>query len=1015
MSNYKLSAPILEGTIPPFYKNSSGGIEFSIPFTMNRAVSWNSISGFKIKIKSVISGKDILNKIVNKSSLENNVLTFTIQDSPSTLYIGQFYKIQIAYLADDDAKTEGYFSSVAISKYTAQPEVYINGLQSGHINAHSYDYTGVYSQEGGDWTEQVYSYKFNVYSNNLELLATSGEILHNVLDDDFNTQNISYDHYTLTSDLESGKIYFIEYCIKTINGLEISSPKYRIQQKQLIDSDMEVSMTANLNYENGYVDIRISSIVKGISGGFFIVSRATEDTNYLQWEEVYRFHIMTNVTNKQIFKDFTVEQGKKYQYSLQQYNTKGLHSKRILLKEPIVIDFEDAFLTDGKRQLKIKYNPKVSSFKRNVLETKVDTIGGAYPFIFRNGRVSYNEFPISGLISYLTDSENLFLTKDQYKTYYNTEDITNFDLVNTNIIKERIFKMEVLNWLTNGEPKIFRSATEGNFIVRLMNSSLTPNDTLGRMIHTFNSTAYEISEFNYENLKKYNIINLDAEQFDTLFVETVEFLQKDYMGRVIGYINRNNIKKNLLPSGQIIKTIKFYNMMPGEEIEITFAGQSQPETIKIGVTGTYLLDVDTNIEKVALCNVSNGYMEYTYEYSKLPTFEQIEDAEIISVPIIQFIGEHDIIKEIKQTPLRKMDSVSFQISDEDEFNNGFYFVEKDGNYILATKEHEDYVSGTNFYTYSQDSENVEAWVDNPKVKGINIHKIIVEKRPLYRIDLNSNTDFIYSVGTLTVDQYNERPYLIHDGNQYKIAESYNGNTNYYLYSLINREESQSILGENIKNFFDQPYFYKDNKNNYHLALNNKQGTYYYQYKINDPWYIYEIGVTEATQDSTTGIITTEFKVLEYYDTFNHKSFKEYNPSLEINNVEWLGFKNTNVNVNEIGKIEFSPTEDIEALQSGNGVMVSLSYSLGNALFKIESEAEAQDGTGKFTQSLCDAINSYKDTLDKLDQSIAESTNDISKWQKMLQIAYDTHIIQLIKAQQYEARERGEQINEAFDY
>ena len=86
------------------------------------------------------------------------------------------------------------------------------------------------------------------------------------------------------------------------------------------------------------------------------------------------------------------------------------------------MDFENAFLTDGKRQLKIKYNPKVSSFKRNVLETKVDTIGGAYPFIFRNGRVSYNEFPISGLISYLSDNENLFLTSDIYKKYPREED-----------------------------------------------------------------------------------------------------------------------------------------------------------------------------------------------------------------------------------------------------------------------------------------------------------------------------------------------------------------------------------------------------------------------------------------------------------------------------------------------------------------------------------------------------------------------------------------------------------------
>jgi hypothetical protein len=54
-----------------------------------------------------------------------------------------------------------------------------------------------------------------------------------------------------------------------------------------------------------------------------------------------------------------------------------------------------------------------------------------------------------------------------------------------NMYRERTFKMEVLEWLNNGKPKIFRSSAEGNFVVRLMNVSLTPNDTVGRMLHTF--------------------------------------------------------------------------------------------------------------------------------------------------------------------------------------------------------------------------------------------------------------------------------------------------------------------------------------------------------------------------------------------------------------------------------------------------------------------------------------------------------------------------------------------------
>ena len=37
----------------------------------------------------------------------------------------------------------------------------------------------------------------------------------------------------------------------------------------------------------------------------------------------------------------------------------------------IKADFEDAFLCDGKRSLKIKFNPKISSFKTTFLESKL--------------------------------------------------------------------------------------------------------------------------------------------------------------------------------------------------------------------------------------------------------------------------------------------------------------------------------------------------------------------------------------------------------------------------------------------------------------------------------------------------------------------------------------------------------------------------------------------------------------------------------------------------------------------
>ena len=71
---------------------------------------------------------------------------------------------------------------------------------------------------------------------------------------------------------------------------------------------------------------------------------------------------------------------------------------------------------------------------------------------------------------------------------------------------ERDFKLEALDWLTNGKPKLFRSPAEGNYIIRLTDVSLSPVDSLGRMLHNFSGTAYEIKEYTHKNLIETGLI-----------------------------------------------------------------------------------------------------------------------------------------------------------------------------------------------------------------------------------------------------------------------------------------------------------------------------------------------------------------------------------------------------------------------------------------------------------------------------------------------------------------------------
>ena len=298
-------------------------------------------------------------------------------------------------------------------------------------------------------------------------------------------------------------------------------------------------------------------------------------------------------------------------------------------------DFEHAFLYDGERQLKIKYNPKVSSFKNDILESKTDTIGGQFPFIFRNGNVKYKEFPISGLISCLLDEENLFMDKENLGQH----DLSS-NLISENIASEREFKLEVLEWLNNGQPKLFRSPTEGNYIVRLMNVSLAPNDTLGRMLHTFTATAYEIAECTYDNLSKLNLISLGDPTVAQLRWETV------LLDRAV---NDNLLKYNAV-------ALYFEGMAPGEKIYID-DGIKRPKEyddegrvlsyaigfeVTIGVTGSYILDLTTGatIKAVKLINAATsdyiyhqGSLTYAYYSKILNRFDLIADVDIIDVPL----------------------------------------------------------------------------------------------------------------------------------------------------------------------------------------------------------------------------------------------------------------------------------------------------------------------------------------------------------------------------------------------
>lgn len=681
----KLYPPYIDGKVPAFC-----GTALKVPFRNNRAVSYDKqVIGMSCKMKTVSTNEWVWTLTITKDDIHYDEKTgqwyalFDLSDRNETrehpdthqietyaewLTVGVFYKIQIAYI--DNSNQVGYFSDVGVTKYTAAPSVTIDGLYSYGTNNALYNYVGVYSQYyGKDVAEREYSYCFTIYDNKGEVFLTSGEQIHN---SSFDTESYeSRDEFYCNKELIANKVYKIKYVVTTINGLVAESQSYILMKKDTVRPAINAHLEAITDFNDGFIELQLIPNDDKFYSGNFAIARSSSVDNFQTWDEICKFTLNKESPLRHLFKDFTVEQGVSYCYSLQQYNTKGLYSNR--MKSNVVIaDFEDMFLFDGERQLKIRFNPTVSSFKNDILEQKIDTIGGRYPFIFRNGNVKYKEFPIGGLISCLQDDQEYFIDK---KNYSSTEYALT-DLVSENIYNERQFKLEVMDWLSNGKPKLFRSATEGNYLVRLLNVSLSPNTTLGRMLHSFTTTAYEIGGTDFSTLTQYNLFktpNLETSimRFKTIKLDGVEMPQwilnnrSQYM-----YTPPTPAQIESAPQKPKLDGISgcylgvFEGVAPDTIFGLDFtttAGDHITEYIKIGETEIYQINAGDNaltaIYPIWTPNISHELPEdrtfdgmFTFGYYTVAVtdnFSQIANFDVED-KMTQFFGLHNnIIDEIE--------------------------------------------------------------------------------------------------------------------------------------------------------------------------------------------------------------------------------------------------------------------------------------------------------------------------------------------------------------------------------
>lgn len=350
-------------------------------------------------------------------------------------------------------------------------------------------------------TEILKNYRIKLYDKEDNLIIDSGDIYLN------NYTYVNEINYTFNYLFQDGEQYRITFEYTTMN-LYTETYNFSFTVVEKVSEKLDATLSAILDPDNGRIGINIKGTSAEQFTGNITIRRTSSESNFTIWEDIFTTAIEKTELDF-IWYDYTIKSGVWYKYCAQKRGGEGSRGIVTFLEEPQMIILDDMFLTANQKQLNIRFNPQISSFKKTVLESKTDTIGSKYPFIKRNGYVGYREFPISGLISCFMDYEKIFTSKEEmygenlelYNEYNQKNKITDFN----DFTFERDFREKVLDFLYADDVKMFRSPTEGNMLVKLMNISLTPDTVLGRRIYTFNCTAYEIADFNLINCDYYNI------------------------------------------------------------------------------------------------------------------------------------------------------------------------------------------------------------------------------------------------------------------------------------------------------------------------------------------------------------------------------------------------------------------------------------------------------------------------------------------------------------------------------
>lgn len=431
--------------------------------------------------------------------------------------------------------------------------------------------------------------RFLIYKDN-DLIEDSGEIFKSNQSKSYftyrpKTKFIETDTYQLWMTYKTENGYVPNRYLK-INFQIINSAGEWIDATLVTVDNDSTGILKDLTFldeeeDEGRIALKIKAPEDEPWSGNICIRRASQDDNFQTWEDITIFAVKEQLLNDlDLIYDYTIESGKWYKYAIQSISSSGVRGALVEMAQPIHRLFNYSFLLgQNNQQLKLQFDNTISNFKHQLYDTKTDTIGSKYPFFARDAIVNYKTFNVSALISFNMDENNTFL-KNGKKDIYKYNDIVNLyedyalstGRYQYDYTYERDFRAKVLDFLQDGKPKLFKSPSEGNIILRLSDISCSPDKTTDRLIYSLSFNANEIDDNIMSNYLKYGFYNPGTYSTD-LSVTT------KHIGQIEGFFT---------PSNDIISLIREKYSNYSKDSKEYIREVSSIEKVKITFNGYYI-------------------------------------------------------------------------------------------------------------------------------------------------------------------------------------------------------------------------------------------------------------------------------------------------------------------------------------------------------------------------------------------------------------------------------------------